>query len=98
MFDTIVEKTDDIPSDRPSASIHICDDFNIHHKELLVHSVRTNKEGRYCQDFSIAYDLTLRVDKPTHVPDLSGHHATLLDLFLLAPTTNAASSDYLLIK
>lgn len=49
----------------------------ISHKECLVHSNRTDKEGKYCYDFAIAYKLTLIVGKPTHVPNASELHAKL---------------------
>lgn len=49
----------------------------ISHKEWLVHSNRTDKDGKYCYNFAIAYKLTLIVGKPTHVPNTSGHHAKL---------------------
>lgn len=76
-IDKIAENTDD----NPSAKIHICDDFNIHHKEWLVHSNKSDEEGRYCYDFSITYDLIQIIDKHTHVPDTTVHRTNLLNLF-----------------
>lgn len=72
---------DDITSHNLLASIHICGDFNIHHKEWLVHSNITEEEWKYCHDFSIAYELTQVVGKPIRVPDTTGHHANVLELF-----------------
>ena len=65
-----------------TASIHICGDFNIHHKEWFIHSNKTTAEERHCYDFGLAYDLTQFFDKPTHIPDQSGHFSNLLDLCL----------------
>ena len=82
IFDSIAERIDSILLAHPSASIHLCGDFNIHHQEWLIHSNCTDEEGRHCHDFAIAYDLTQIVDKPTRVPDIDGHFPNLLDLFL----------------
>lgn len=57
MLDRMVEKIDDILSGHPSATIHICGNFNIH-KEQLVHSNMTNKGGKYYYNLSKAYELT----------------------------------------
>lgn len=63
----------------PSITIHICDDFNIHHKEWLVHSSSTYEDRKYCCFLHI---LRVDPDRPTRAPDTAGHHANLLDLFL----------------
>ena len=106
IFDSIAENIDSVLVDHPSASIHLCGDFNIHHKEWLIHSNCTDEEGRYCHSFAIAYDLTQIVDKPTRVPDVVGQFASLLDLFLTScPETCSqsihsplGSSDHCLIQ
>lgn len=51
ILDSITEKIDDIVSGHSLVIIHICD-VNIHHKEWLVHSITTDKEWKYCYDFS----------------------------------------------
>lgn len=58
MFDTIIETIDNIFYEYPSVNIRIRGDFNIHHKEGLAHSNKTDKEGRYSRDVSIVYELT----------------------------------------
>lgn len=73
-FDKRSEKINDIFSEHPSTSSHICGDFTIYPKLLLVHSNKTIEEVRYCQDFSITYKLIQIVAKPTHGPDTTGHH------------------------
>ena len=82
IFDCIAEKIDSILLAHPSASIHLCGDFNIHHQEWLIHSNRTDEEGRHCHSFALAYDLTQIVDRPTRIPDVDGQFPSLLDLFL----------------
>lgn len=73
------------------ATIHICDDFNIHDKEWLVYWKMTDKEWKYCYDFSIGYKLSQIIDKPTCVPDTTEHHAKPLDLFLPSCTDQCSS-------
>ena len=82
VFESIASQIDKIQLDYPSANIHVCGDFNVHHKEWLVHSNKTDPEGRHCHDFSVAYELTQIIDAPTRVPDVAGHYPNLLDLFL----------------
>ena len=82
LFDQIAEKVDQILTECPSANIHICGDFNVHHKDWLTHSNTTDTAGRHCHDFAMAYGLTQIVDVPTRVPDRDGDFASLLDLFL----------------
>ena len=81
-------------------------DFNVHHKEWLVHSNKTTAEGRHYHEFALAYDLTQIVNKPTHIPDQPGHFSNLLDLFLtsspdacsLSVHSPLGSSDHCLIQ
>lgn len=70
MFDRIAEKIEDILSDHH---------FNVHNVWLIPLDT-TNEEGKHCHDFPVAYELTQIVDKPTCVPNTSGHHANLLHL------------------
>lgn len=56
--------------------LRICGDFNICHREWLTHL------PKYCHYFSINYELTQDVDNPTHVSNIAGYHAKLLDFFL----------------
>lgn len=55
------------------AKLRICGDFNICHREWLTHL------PKYCHYFSINYELTQVVDNPTHVSNIAGYHAKLLD-------------------
>lgn len=65
-----------------STRFHIFGGFNIYHKEWLVHSNKTNAEGKYCRDFSIAYELTQIIREPTQVLDKKGHQVNLLSFIL----------------
>jgi len=85
-LESIASQIDKIQVDYPSADIHICGDFNVHHKEWLVHSNKTDSEGRHCHAFSVACELTQIVDSPTRVPDVAGQYPNLIDLFLTCCT------------
>ena len=82
VIDKIASQIDKILANHPSANIHICGDFNVHHEEWLVHSNKTDTEGRHCHDFSVAYELSQIIDSPTHIPDVVGQYPNLLDLYL----------------
>ena len=92
IFDNISGKIDEILSDYPSANIHICGDFNVHHKDWLTHSRVTDPEGIECFNFSVAHDLTQIVSTPTRLPDVDTHFASLLDLFLTSCPEVCATS------
>ena len=92
MFDRICDKIDSILLDNPRANIHVCGDFTVHHEEWLVHSHKTDMEGRHCHDFAIAYGLTQILTEPTHVPDVASYYPNLLDLFLTTCPDRSVSS------
>lgn len=92
MDDRIV--IDDTLSGYSSVIGHICGDLSINHKELLVHANRTDEEGEYCLDFSIAYELTQIVDKSSCFADI-GYPANTLDRVFLT-CLDQYSNDVLL--
>lgn len=74
MFDWTAEKVNDvILADHSSDSIPIHGNFNVHHKEQLLHSNKSEEQDKYYHAFSIAYKLIQIMDDPTHVPDIAGH-------------------------
>lgn len=86
LFDRISEQIDNILSDYPSATIHICVDFHIHHNEWLVHSNITYEEGKYWHDFTITYELTQIMHMLTRFPNIAGQYAKFLEHFLTSCT------------
>ena len=82
VINSIAAKKDLILCDNPSATFHICGDFNVHHEEWLTFSNKTTAEGIDCQNFALAHDLTQVVTFPTRIPDVESHFSSLLDLFL----------------
>ena len=76
----VASQIDKILVNNPSANIHVCGDFIVHHEEWLVHSNKTDPECRYCHYFSVAYELSQIIYFPTHIPDVVGQYPNLLDL------------------
>ena len=62
-----------------SANIFVFGDFNVHHKDWLTYSGRTDRPGELCYILS---DLTQMINFPTQIPDYYSHSPALLDLFL----------------
>ena len=82
VFDSISSKIDEVLSINPSANVFVFEDFNVHHKNWLTYSGRTDQPGELCYNFSITNDLTQMVNSPTRIPDCDCHNPTFLDLFL----------------
>ena len=82
VFDSISSKIDEVLSINPSANVFVFEDFNVHHKNWLTYSGRTDQPGELCYNFSITNDLTQMVNFPMRIPDCDSHSPALLDLFL----------------
>ena len=81
-FDFISSNIDEVLSINPSTNVFVFGHFNIHHKDWLTYSGRTDQPGELCYNFSISNDLTQMVNFPTRIPDCDSHSPALLDLFL----------------
>ena len=81
-FDSVSSNIDEVLSINPSANVFVFGDFNVHHKDWLTYSGRTDRSGELCYNFSISNDLTQIVNFPTRIPDCDCHSPALLDLFL----------------
>ena len=81
VFDSISSNIDEVLSINPSANVFGFGDFNVHHKDWLTYSSRTDRPGELCYNFSISNDLTQMVNFPTRIPDCDSHSPALLDLF-----------------
>ena len=66
----------------PSANVFVFEDFNIHYKDWLTYSSRTDRSGELCYNFFISNNLTQTVNFPTRIPDSDSHSPPLLDFFL----------------
>ena len=60
--------------------------FNVHDKDWLTYSGRTDWPGELRYNLSILNDLTLMVNFPTQIPDCDSHGLALLDLFISLDT------------
>ena len=61
---------DEVLSINPSTNVLVFGDFDVHHKDWLTYSGRTNRPGELCYNFPISNDLTLVVNLPTRISDL----------------------------
>ena len=66
----------------PPANLDVFGDFNVHHKDWLTYSGRTDRPGELCYNLSISNDLTQMVNFHTWIPDCDSHSPALLDFFL----------------
>ena len=82
VFDSISSSIDEVLSINPSANVFVFGDFNVHHKDWLTYSGRTDRHGELCYNFSISNDFTQIVNVPTRIPDCDSHSPALLDLFI----------------
>ena len=51
VFDSILSNTDELLSVNPSANVFFFGNFNIHHKDWLIYSGRTDRPGKLCFNF-----------------------------------------------
>ena len=80
--DSISSNIDEVFSINPSANAFVFGDFNVHHKDWLTYSGRTDIPGKLCYNFCISNDLTQMVNFPTRILDCDSHSPALLDLLL----------------
>ena len=82
VIDSFSSNIRDVLSINPSANVFVFWDFNVHHKDWLTYSGRTDRPGDLCYNFSISNNLTQIVNFPTRIPDCDSHSPALLDLFI----------------
>ena len=70
VFDAISSDIGEVLSINPSTNVLVFGDFDVHHKDWLTYSGRTNRPGELCYNFPISNDLTLVVNLPTRISDL----------------------------
>ena len=94
VFYSISSSIDEVPSINPSA-VFVFGDFNIHHKDWLTYSGRTDRSGGLCYNFSISNHLTQMVNFPTRIPDCDSDSPALLDLFLTSDASICSRKAFL---
>ena len=81
-FDSILSNIHEILSINPFVNVFVFADFNAHHKDWLIYSGGTDRNGELCYNFSIPNNLTQMVNFSTQIPDCDSHSPALLDFFL----------------
>ena len=79
VFNSISSNIDEVLSINPSANVFVFENFNIHHKDWLTFSGRTDRSGEFFYNFSISIYLTQMVNFPTRIPGYDSHSPALLD-------------------
>ena len=87
VFDSISSNMDEVLSINPSTNVFVFGNFNVHHKDWLTYSGRTDRPGQLHYNFSISNDLTQIVNVSTWIPDHDAHSPVLLDLFNSSDTS-----------
>ena len=82
--DSISSNIDEVLSINASTNMFVFGDFNVHHKDWITYSGRTDRPGKLCYNCSVSDDLTHTqiVNFPTRIPDCDSHSPALLDLFI----------------
>ena len=57
VFDSVSSNIDEVFSINPSANVFVFGNFNVHLKDWLTYSGRTDRPGELCYNFSISNDL-----------------------------------------
>ena len=68
-FDAISSNIDEGLSINPSVNAFVFGDSNVHHKDWLTYSGRTDRSGELCYNLSISNDLTQMINFATRIPD-----------------------------
>ena len=68
VFDSVSSNVDEILLINPSASVSVFGDLNVHHKDWLTYSGRTERPGKLFYNFSISNVLMQMVNFPTQIP------------------------------
>ena len=82
VLDSISSSIDEVLLFNTSANVFVFGDFNVHHKDWIAYSGRTDKPGELCYNFSNSNDLIQIVNFPTQISDCDSHSPALLDLFI----------------
>ena len=87
IFDSISSKIDKVLLINSSPNIFVFGDFNIHHKDWVTYSGRTDQPGELCYNFSILDGHTQMLNFPIRIPDCGSPSPGLLDLFITFDTS-----------
>ena len=82
VFYSFSSTIDEVLPINSSANVFVFGDFNVHHKDWLIYSGRTERPGELCYNFSFSNDLSKMVNFPTRIPDCGSHSPARLDFYL----------------
>ena len=91
VFKVTSSNIDEVLSNNLSANVFVSGDFNIHHKDWLIYSGRTDRLGELCYIFSISNNLTQMVNFSTWImslPQLSLTNSILFQAHKFNPIAN----------
>ncbi|CAG4971803.1 unnamed protein product [Colias eurytheme] len=106
LFQYLSEAADSIQQIYPSSQLVLLGDFNACHKDWLFPYLKTDHAGKESYSLAVSLNLTQLVKQATRVPDVEGHTANCLDLFLTSDpdrysttiSSPLGSSDHCVIK
>ena len=64
------------------ANVFVFGEFDVHYKDWLIYSARTDRPGELCYNFSTSNHSTQMVNLITQVTDCDSHCPALLNLFI----------------
>ena len=95
VFKVTSSNIDEVLSNNLSANVFVSGDFNIHHKDWLIYSGRTDRLGELCYIFSISNNLTQMVNFSTWISNCDSHGPAFLDLLLSSDTSICSTMAFL---
>ena len=98
VFDSITSNIDEVLSINPCANVLVFGDFNIHHKDWLIYSSRTDRPDELCYNCSISNYLTQLVNFPTQIPNCDSQSPAPLDLFISSGASICSTMSFLPLK
>ena len=77
--DSISSNIDEVLLINQFANAFVFGHLNVHHKDWLTYSGRSDRPGELSYNFSSSNHLTQLVNFPTRIPDSDSHSLALLD-------------------
>ena len=90
-FDAILSNMDKVLVINAFLSVFVFGDFNVHYKDWLILSGRSDRPGELSYNFSIWNDLTQMVIFPTRILDCDSDTPKLLSFFLFSDASTCST-------
>ena len=95
VFKVTSSNIDEVLSNNLSANVFVSGDFNIHHKDWLIYSGRTDRLGELCYIFSVSNNLTQMVNFSAWISNCDSHGPAFLDLLLSSDASICSTMAFL---